>query len=377
MDYIQLVPDWRAYEKVVLALPNQIEDNGYREDIIVDYAGFLKKKKVNVGVLYNEHNGTNTISKLQELRVELHNLEASDIWIRDWAPLLATKGEQQIGLKFQYANEYAYNPSLDNDAGRRLCGVFGLDQREFGLVWDMGNFTTNGKGSIIVTDQVLQHNGMVRAADLKDYLIHTVGCAPSIQVFAIHVTDLYKEIWDLILGRPDEAICHIDGIMRFISADELVYSDIRVNNRLTSKALSYFPLNWDPHRVHRYRSVYQEITARITQLSQQLQQQQIATRCYPIAEHLSRPDEITCGETISDSGDYINFLRVEDTLFLPKYSSMGRPSKAKYNFIQTFYLEDVEPGNKFVDRLCVLGGVLNCASWVLYKTTNNNDLHGR
>jgi len=143
------------------------------------------------------------------------------------------------------------------------------------------------------------------------------------------------------------------------------------------KALSNFPLNWDPHRVQQYCSIYQEITSRITQLSQQLQQQKNTTRCYPIVEYLSRPNEITCGETISDCGDYINFLRVEDTLYLPKYSSLGSHSKKEYKALKKIFLKDAESGNLFVDRLCVLGGVLNCASWVMFQVFNKSNLHRR
>lgn len=374
--YVKLLPDWSKPSKVVLALPNNYKDNGYREDIVVDLLCYLKNLSPNraptVAILFNAQTKQTTQNKLQGMNIELVQVEANDIWIRDWAPLLAIQDDNLLGLKFQYDASYAYNSTEDNQAGRMLHREFVFTQREYGLSWELGNITLNDDGVIIVTDQVLQANGMVRSADLRDYLINTVGCDPKIKVFVLHINDLYKELWDLILGKPEEAICHIDGIMRFTSNKEIVVAKENVANPQARKYRSRFPLNWDPYRIDWYSSIMMSINERVIQLITELQQSVIIANVINIPHSIDGCDEITCYDTLSDYGDFINFLRLGNTMHLPKYSDLGSarryfPPNANYTCC------DVFPPNRFVDRLCVLGGVLNCASWVLYDVQRTPD----
>ena len=74
-----------------------------------------------------------------------------DIWIMDWAPVPVSNSEGEIVLVKAIYNptyisgKFAHYATADNQAGYDLSSVLNLKTVDFPLVWDIGNFTHNGK----------------------------------------------------------------------------------------------------------------------------------------------------------------------------------------------------------------------------------------
>ena len=70
------------------------------------------------------------------------------------------------------------------------------------------------------------------------------------------------------------------------------------------------------------------------------------------------------GENIASAyGNYINYFRIGNKIFLPQYGIADMDKKAKEEYEKFF---TVIPICYDIDKLSDLGGVLNCITWSYY-----------
>ncbi len=365
---IRPIPDWKLDKMVVLALPWARDVPKNREGIIRDYALFLKKNDVPVSVLVNERTTPGIIAALAKSEIPTLQIGAGDIWIRDWAPLLCERDGKTVAVIFQYPRTYPYAPAKDHKAGITLAGKLGLELVESKLIWEMGNFTTNGK-TIIVTDQIMAANHLHSTEDLKRRLVDELDFDPKIE---IHVLETYMQsthLWQMYGYKWSDAISHSDGHMRFVDESTLIYALPKIDEFYKEHSGAEKTASTKKKKMLRvYANYCVENYKAVDRLAGILAAQ--GFKLIPIEQTLSVKDIDDVGantETLSDIGDYINFLRFGKRLFLPQYCP--EMSEAEDKAALDAYIEtgiDVTPVNEnFVLGLAHTGGVLNCASWVM------------
>lgn len=371
MAHISLLPDWTPAERVILALPTSGPMLKSRIKAVIGYAAYLKEQGVPVSVLTPHYHGKQeyAVAALQARGIELLPISASDIWIRDWAPLLCKRENELVAVKFRYPSTYPYNATKDNAAGVELADKLGINLIRSKLIWEMGNFSTNGK-VIIATDQVLHANNMDSAEELKNVLVKELNYDPKIEIYILELNNLYREIWELFGIHGDYSICHIDGLVRFVKEDAIVYHSPMVLRSITDDHyMDKLPEGWNITTLHHYQHVCGLISSAIYQFVHNLPLPLLrANPIYSIVDYQTRNLVSQEKNTLADEHDYLNFLRYgADKLFLPCY---GTDSNKENTNAQRDYemggIDVIPVHDSFVDELAQAGGVLNCASWVKY-----------
>jgi agmatine/peptidylarginine deiminase len=364
---IRPIPDWKLDKMVVLAMPGTQNPNPQRVAIVQDYALFLLEHKIPVRVLLSSYLPWDVFDGIQKAGAEIDNIVANDIWIRDWAPLLCDNDGERVAIKFDYKNSYAFNTAYDDQAGVLLPRSLDYKILFSKLIWDMGNFTTNGS-DIIVTDQVLAENGLKNGVELKNQLEQNHGFAPDTRVFVLPCLSEEQELWELY-GKPkEEAISHIDGNMRFLDDKKIICALPNVD-RLAQHLNNKANKPSDPIRAkqQKYMEIHISKRRKIESLIKTLKEDfEVLT----IESDMDIPkfdQKSTAQETLDDIGDYINFLRFGDRLFLPQYdpAMYKKDDKAALTVYRKAGIKVTPVKEDFILQLARAGGVLNCASWVM------------
>lgn len=361
---IKLLPDWTPARKVVLAMPGAKSVPDDRDRIILGYATYLRDFELPVLVLVNERTSNEYRTTLESIGVELLEITAGDIWIRDWAPLLCLRDGKLVAVKFKYPDTYPYAPRMDNTAGTKLAEKLDIELIESDLIWELGNFTTNGK-DVVVTNHVLVANKLRSVQELHQRLIRELDFDPWLQFHCLEANTWDMLIWDLF-GKPwYHSICHIDGYLRFIDNCTVVSS----RSELTTLEQAAWQ-NWKKpsptqKKVFNYWAYNRQKQDQLNRLLGVMGEEYSILRLNQDMEIPTEDDFLAREDTIPDTGDYINFLRIGSRLFLPQYN-VERDDKLALDLYKRFVPITTPVKEQFVLDLAKAGGVLNCASWVLY-----------
>lgn len=361
---IKLLPDWTPARKVILAMPGARSVPADREGIILGYASYLRDFEIPVLVLVNERTNTEYITTLESIGVELLEIPAGDIWIRDWAPLLCLRDGKLVAVKFMYPDTYPYAPRMDNTAGTKLAEKLGIDLIESDLIWELGNFSTNGK-DVVVTNQVLVANKLRSVQELHQRLIKELDFDPWLQFHCLEANTWDMLIWDLFRKPWRYSICHIDGYLRFIDKRTVVSSRSELTTLEQAAWQNWKKPSSTQKKVFKYWAYNRQKQDQLNRLLGVLGEDYNIIRLDQEMEIPTEDDFLSREETIPDTGDYINFLRFGSRLFLPQYN-VERDDKLALDLYKRFVPITTPVKEQFVLDLAKAGGVLNCASWVLY-----------
>ncbi len=249
-------------------------------------------------------------------------IDFNDIWIRDWAPISAWDPQgKYFHIKARYQPAYLpkHESLPDNNAGIILSGRLKIPLTPLDLIWDIGNLTHNGIGTAIVTRRILSDN----------------------EILSKKIKELFKKylgINKLILvdEEPYDETGHIDGMVRFINENTLV--------------------------IGRYTNDYPEGKALMDNLSNLLKKN------FNIIRITNRSPKTKKKEGVSSAfGNYINFLRLGNKIFIPQYGIQEDRNAVKAFKKIIPSLEIIPVRSKYINRLADLGGVLNCVSWMCCK----------
>ncbi len=361
---LKLLPDWTPARKVVLALPGAKSVPDDRERIVLAYAKYLRDFEIPVLGLVSKRTSTEYRTTLESIGVELLEISAGDIWIRDWAPLLCSRDGRLVAVKFKYPDTYSYAAGMDNKAGIQLVEKLELELIESNLIWELGNYTTNGK-DVVVTNQVLAANKLGSVQEFQQRLIQELDFDPGLQFHCFEANTWDMLIWDLFRKPWRHSICHIDGYLRFID-DSTIVSTISELTELEQAAWQ----NWKKpsptqKKIFKYWAYTQQIQTQLNTLMSKLGEKYNIIHLDHESKIPSGDDFLAQGETIPDTGDYINYLRFGSRLFLPHYFEEVNDKHAQ-ELYKRFIADTTSVREQFVSDLAQAGGVLNCASWVLY-----------
>jgi agmatine deiminase len=250
-------------------------------------------------------------------RVQWRSGQIGDIWVRDFAPLQATTG----AIAFIYDPEYAptrHSASVQRDLLRLLRtdpGFEGLGPiARVDLRLEGGNIAYNGAETAIVTDTILSRNRSKGRREIERIMKNVLALDRLV----------------IVPCEPNDRFGHVDGMMRWLDPKRIVLNDYSASDG-AGRAFA--------------RDLWRVLDRELGSVD----------RCiipYPAS------DDVYCGWP-SASGNYVNFLRTRNRIYLPLY---GLPEDAIVREIfegmfgrQVSY---VYPG-----ALTKYGGVLNCIAW--------------
>ena len=332
------LPDWYPCQSVAFVYPHKIKD---REILTEFYDKLLYFIPNEVGIKLVVKDDTYSMEYLKKCHdlginnsIEFIKVpDISDIWIRDFAPITVKEGDLKTAWQFEYAPSYVdkkYSKYLQNDhkAGEEIWKhIHGYGVNSAYFVWDMGNLTHNGNGTVIVTNRLIADNQEVNIA-------HELR--PMLHIFAGFKNLIF------IPTEPLDATGHVDGMVRFIDEKVLVVGS--------------YPSGSSNHK-------FMDMLA--DNLKHDLGDD------YTIIRLINGEPEDFESEGIGSAvGNHINFLRINDIILFP-YFGEEISKKPMLDFIATLKQNNLNIKVIPVDMpelcdLARLGGVLNCISWQVF-----------
>lgn len=337
-----IIPEWEKPKGLVLVYPKDLRSSlttCYKELI----KSVLTSTKVRELTLIIRPTAKVEIERfIQSLNSEavirlFETNQVQDIWARDFCPIYFTNNTVCKGL---------YNPSYfskgqiikyadpDEQTGIALANFLELQIKYFqkagkdNLILDGGNFIHNGQGSAIVTNRVIADNQNLSIERIRE----------------IFKTQL--NISNLIFApvEPGDETGHIDGMVRFVNEQTILVASYPDNYEIGDKNIS--------------ETDYKISKQFLDNLSHSLAEQFKVVR---IESSIPKTDT----KFPSAFGNYINFLRIGDIVFLPQYG-ISQDRKAIDKFKNNFPNLTVVLIRTDIDKLSKFGGVLNCISWTYY-----------
>lgn len=247
-------------------------------------------------------------SAMKDLPIEIITGTA-DIWCRDYLPVQVAEGSF---CQFVYRPDYlrGYEHLVTPPEKRFL--PFMQDYRREPIVLDGGNVVAS-RSRVILTDKVFTENPSIERPRLRKRL-----------------EELFQAECVIIPKEPGDVVGHADGIVRFIAEGRVLVNDYSVV---------------DPRYGARLRCV--------------LEKHGLQVETLPMFEEKRRRRP---GDLPSAVGNYINYLRVGNSVVLPGYARPEDEAAVEK-------LRDVLPAATIMQVPCRSlagqGGVLNCISWTI------------
>lgn len=332
---------------ILLSLFIMSLSHSQNHNVAIVYPENLPDKRVELSVFYNEFidllinsNAINEITIIHRPGIKekltkafpsnkvkfFESSSVQDIWIRDFAPFLirdsiAYKGIYnpsyftEINRKTSFLDEEKtifYYASFDDNVGRKIAEQLGFIIKDVSLTIDGGNFIHNGSGIGITTNRIISENESMSIQELNDFFKENFGIN---KLFILPV-------------EPGDETGHIDGMVRFIDSNTVIVAD--------------------------YEQVYKKGHDFMNKIAKLLSSEFIVVRILNETPTPQSPDEF-----VSAFGNYINYLQVGNTIFLPQYGI--KKDIAAFKTLEKYF--KVVPVTKDIDKLSKLGGVLNCITW--------------
>lgn len=255
-------------------------------------------------------------------QVIFHHADVKDIWIRDFAPLQVRTAEEYVLVKQHYAPFYfKRNDQEYAKAGNELTKnlnqlikkrVIQLGNKPDPLIIDGGNPTVNGDGMAITTDRIISDNRSYAIEEIRRIFKEKLGISELI----------------VLPVEPGDVTGHVDGMVRFISRQVVVVAD--------------YPEEYPEGRKF-YNTIASSLTDKGLTVVRLLNAIPLETKGFPPA-----------------TGNYINFLRIENKILLPRYKGQESLFNKAKATLESYVSEVIGID---CDLLAKKGGVLNCISY--------------
>ena len=314
-----VIPDWLTPKELFLIWPQYLS-SGVGTILTPFYKRLLKSIKNKPIILL--HNTIDLPKDILLSNVFPLKINTGDIWLRDFMPIAIKNGDQANYHKFIYSPSYFSSKDekikqIGNNIAYNLPTHFNTANLiSHSLVLDGGNFISNGKGTAITTNRIIADNQHFSLEELKQMFQEKLG------------------IQNLIIlpVEPGDITGHVDGMLRFINENTVLVAD--------------YP-----------KSCF------IGKLFMNKIAKSLANQGFDILR-IQNDEPINKANIFpSACGNYINYLRLNNVIYLPIYKGKNKLNK---NAIALFESLNFEVIPVFADELSHLGGVLNCISWLYY-----------
>jgi agmatine deiminase len=318
MKKISTIPDWIRPKEIVIVWPENLP-SGVGISLAPFYKRLIKAiNNVSMRILIN----SNTIPKsINQSNVIAQKFNTGDIWLRDFMPIAAQ------GVNSQYC-KFKYNPSYlaEKDEAIRLLGdsSSGRLKKHFpnhilnneNLNLDGGNFISNGVGAAITTNRIISDNQNYSITEIEILFNEKLGIDNLI----------------ILPVEPGDITGHVDGMVRFIDESSVVVGDYP----------STYPLG---------KEFMEKISNTLNQSG------------FKVVRILNDAPELPKRKFPNAVGNYINYLRVGNTIYLPVYKNKKLLNSKAIIDYESLGLEVIPV---YSDEIAEYGGVLNCITWHYY-----------
>lgn len=324
------LPDWKT-RSVFFVWPLGLTGRNLLVNAYRDIIGHIPPEIDIHIIIRDESYKDGAIKKIRRVRPEgplsFHVIPGvMDIWIRDWAPVPVSNlgGETEL-VKATYkpaylSGKYAHYATADDKAGHALSSVLNLKTVDLPLAWDIGNFTHNGNGTAIVTRRIFGDNPHATKNDIEDLFHARLGIDRLV----------------LIDPEPEDPTGHVDGTVRFLGENII--------------AVASYP---DDH-VLENRFCDELARSLSSSLGENIHVVRIPNG--PI-------DDYEIEGIPSASGNHLNFLRIDEYLFMPCYGIAEDELAMQAINHHCPDINVVPVTSRYMITLARRGGVLDCVSW--------------
>lgn len=355
-----LIPEFCEPSAIALVWPTEFykkEENGEQismyfkkfietllaNQIPVTLISSLKKDVPAIKLLFDGYSGLEII----------HESRISDIWIRDFGPLFMLDSGKLIPVKTMYKPSYASSNeeenwfAKNNEVGFNLTipvpVIVEINGDE--LILDGGNIIHNGFGTGIVTNRVFRDNEHLFEYEIRAIFKEKLG-----------IDELF-----IIPSEPGDDTGHIDGLVRFLDPNTLAilkYPDSYISN----------PNYIDKQDYTESVKVTQKIADYLAKQNFNI----VRIPCsIPQKGVHKMPSKKSDDNTFENAaGNYMNFLRAGNKVFLPQYNN-PQEDEVAYKALND-YFEKLHPEVKVIKvpsdatPLAQYGGIINCITLQLF-----------
>lgn len=172
-------------------------------------------------------------------RLHFQLIPANDSWARDHGPIVVQRQRQLYALDFIFngwGNKFA--AELDNQINTHLAhnGIFkSIHWQQEDLILEGGGIETDGAGTLLVTQCVLQHNPQQSQTQITQQLQRSLGVS--------------RVVWLTGQLPGDDTDGHIDTLARFCDAHTLVYVEHPHLSQLRQQLHALRTLDNQPYRL--------------------------------------------------------------------------------------------------------------------------------
>ena len=297
-DKLSFSNDWRKIEKLFVVYPSMrpnLIDEVLKLLLLISNTCqlemylILKDKEAKDDFLQKINNFEGESILIQSDKVTLNGLtilfweiDVNDIWIRDYAPISLMNNASGVKLtKAIYNPSYGFNTAIDNNVGMKIFDKFTSNEPNKLLPFklDGGNVISNGK-YVICSEKLFAENYDLTSKDIINY---------------------FREHFDseliIIPTEPLDIIGHADSLVRFLDEKTVL--------------LPSYP-DADCYRVE---------TRYVNEMYG------ILTKNLPLDyNYIFIPSDLS--DNISDEGIisaeycYLNYLRIQNNLYIPSFENM-------------------------------------------------------
>lgn len=267
--------------------------------------------------------------------------EFPDIWIRDFTPVWIN----DKWIKFEFSPSYYFKKEkyivdhLNYIGSRLLTKIYqhssllvqnatpDWEPRRSPLIIDGGNIIYNGDRDALISSRIFQDNPHYSLQQIREFF-------SSVGITTLH-----------ILGcEPGDLTGHLDGTVRFIDTNSVIVADYPEYNQSLTNIISY----------PEYRTDKAYLDGLAKELSEHYKVHRICNGI-PV-----KGGKEGMG---SANGNYINYFKYDNKIFVPQYENRELNLKALSEIENLF--KEITPTLIPVDctALAQYGGVLNCITW--------------
>ncbi|SEA92570.1 agmatine deiminase family protein [Pedobacter hartonius] len=325
--------DYQKVSTIILAYPSNFKNEFSKCTSIVDDLINQLPHDINIQIVTTNEDSINQINQLHPDRIfETIKLEKwDDIWMRDCLGFI--NGNQFVKPIYfpkycDYKNRWDYFKRI-NKASRKIINHF-LSKPivDLPLIWDGGNLVNNKQFGFITT-KIIEDN-------------------PSFnQLYIERMIEERLEIKPIIIPRQKgDVIGHVDGYMSFIDHKKI--------------ALSSYPdmafLKKDNEYLEQLRSIVLSYGLDLTRTKDRPIDEAIACNCNKFRRK---------GCFYTAKGNYVNNLRINNTVIMPEYTLSTKRETNYYNQSNKDIYQSMGFNVRTVncDALAQFGGSLHCLSF--------------
>ena len=254
-----------------------------------------------------------------------------EIWLRDCIGINTSEGIIKPYYHPQYCSLHRYSDYFEHINKQSRIIIKECLQKKINympLVIDGGNFSNNDK-TVFLTNKILDDNKELSKSEIINILKDFTSLQP-----------------EIIERCENDSIGHTDGFLNFISNNKVLLSNY--------PSLSF--LKEDIQFIYRVRKKLKEEKLEVIELYDRPIDEIVPCECY-------RKTKKAC--FYSARGNYINFLRLNNTIILPEYTLPTLRETKYYNNINKDSLTQLGFQVKTIncDLLSKEGGSLHCLSY--------------